>query len=186
MKFARGYVASAADQSALMKATGLSKLHVKCGDIPGEAISNPIWALRPGELLAVNSVRDFAEARTVTQAHSQIAAAIEWVQSQGAEVYEISSGERTGTGKGAQMISRALSKIHGAVRMIDPVAMQAKAAKGRTKNRMPKAEAKRIWRDIRRYPRWQDAIAAMPGWNKVSAYDQLGKRGGTAGRPRKS
>ena len=185
LKFARAYVAKAADQHAMMKAADLPKQHVKCGDVAGQNIAAPDWTLRPGELLAVNSVRDLTDAISITAAHGEIAAAIEWVQSQGAEVYELSSGERTGKGKGAQMVSRALSRMHGAVRMKDAQAMQANSVKARLKGRMPKAEAKRIWRDIRRHVRWQDAIIEMTGWNKASAYKELGKRGGSAGRPPK-
>ena len=182
LKFARAYVAKAADQHAMMKSADLPKQHVKCGDVAGQNIADPDWTLRPGELLAVNSVRDFTDAFSITAAHGEIAAAIEWVQSQGAEVYEISSGERTGKGKGAQMVSRALSRMHGAVRMKDAQAMQANSVKARLKGRMPKVEALRIWCDARRFPRYQDAIAAMTGWNKASVYKELGPRNVGAGR----
>lgn len=168
-----------------MAATGLPKQHVKCGDVAGENISDPGWGLRPGERLAVRTVRDFTSATTITLAHSEIANAIEWVQSQGAEVFELSSGETTGAGKGAQMVSRALSRIHGSTRMQKAKDMQKAAAKARTLGKMGENEAKAIWKNIRTYPRWQSAIAAMTGWNKNEAYKAFKGRGVVAGRPPK-
>ena len=57
IKPTRAYVAKAADKAAMLAATGLSKAHVKCGDVQGENIREPKWALREGERLAVRQCR---------------------------------------------------------------------------------------------------------------------------------
>jgi len=53
------------------------------------------------------------------------------------------------------------------------------------KGRMPIEEATAIWRSAR-FKKYEDALAKMPGWNKVSAYKEIGPRIVGTGRPRKS
>lgn len=174
-KIARAYVAKSGEREAMAEAIGLKIVNVKAGDVVGDHISDPGWTLRRGELLAVFGLEAFGSKR------QEIAAAVEWVQGQGADVYEIASGAVAG--KGVAMLNQALSRIHGKdrIKSADHArAMQRKAAENRLGPRMPDEEALQHWNN----PRFtsKQAIAKMTGWALSSAYKLLGKRQRTPGR----
>lgn len=179
-KIGRGYAATKADRAALAKDAGLKVGDVRCAEIDGEAFPNPAWKMRNGELLAVRSLADLGSDRW------SIAEAVEWVRSFGADVIEVPAGRIAGAG--AAMLNDALSRIHGKQRRMTPEEAKAKADarhKAKRDARMPKAQAIKIWR-ASRYKRYEDALRYMPGWNKMSAYKEIGPRNTGTGRPRKS
>lgn len=175
-KIARAYVATADQRETIAKTVGLKMSAVRCAEMSGENIHDAGWTLRKGELLAVFGLEAFGKDR------HQIAAAVAWVQGQGADVFEIASGEVAGNG--VLMMNRALTRIHGEGRMAKAHEMQRASAKARTINRMPEDEARQHWANIRlKIPQ---ALAKMPGWNRQSAYNTFGKRGIAPGRPKKN
>lgn len=174
-KITRAYVATADQRETMAKSVGLKISAVRCAEMSGENIHDPKWALRKGELLAVFGLEAFGKDR------HDISKAVAWVQGQGADVFEIASGEVAGSG--VLMMNRALTRIHGETRMAKAHEMQRASAKARTINRMPEDEARQHWTNMRlTIPR---ALAKMTGWNRQSAYNTFGKRGIAPGRPKK-
>lgn len=176
----RGYVAKAADRAALASASGLPLRAIRCGETAGEGFPSPSWSLRKGEGLAVLRAADLGVDRW------SIADAVAWVQSQGAEVIEVPTGRAAGDG--VAMLHDALKYHHAAARGMTPEEARARAAArelAKRKDRIPKAQALKIWRSSR-YTKFQDALAKMPGWSKRTAYGELGPRNAGTGRPRKS
>jgi hypothetical protein len=177
-KIARAYVANLGERADMAAAANIKITDVRCAAVVGENIRDPQWKLRAGELLAVNGLEALGQNR------QDIAAAVAWVQAQGAEVIEISTGERAGHGVG--MLNRALSRIHGTDRIKSKDAakeMQRKGVASRTKDRMPKEQAEPHWRNLRLTS--VQALAKMTGWSRPTAYNTFGKRDRTPGRPNK-
>lgn len=175
----RGYVAKAAERSALAAASGLPLRAIRCGETKGEGFPAPSWAMRKGEGLAVLRAADLGVDRW------SIAEAVAWVQAQGAEVIELPA--KRAAGDGVAMLHDALKYHHAAVRGMTPEEASAKAKArelAKRKDRMPKAQALKIWR-ASRYTKFQDALAKMPGWSKRTAYQELGPRNAGTGRPPK-
>lgn len=179
-KIVRGYAATKEGRAALAKDAGLPLSSIRCAEIEKEAFPNPTWTMRKGELLAVRSLADLGADRWA------IADAVELIRAQGADVIEVPAGRVAGAG--VAMLNDALSRIHGKQRRMTPEEAKAKADarhKERLAARMPKAQAIKFWR-ASRYKSYQDALKRMPGWNKMSAYNELGPRNTGTGRPRKS
>lgn len=180
MKITRGYVTNPEDRAALARDAKLRVQDIRCAAVKGEAFPSPGWSLRKGELLAVRSLVDLGGDRWA------IADAVEWVRAFGADVIEVPAGRVAGAG--VAMLNDALSRIHGKQHRLTPEDAKAKADarhKARLADRMPKAQVIKIWR-ASRYKRYEDALKHMPGWNKMSAYKELGPRNTGTGRPRKS
>jgi hypothetical protein len=177
---ARGYAATKADREALARDAGLPVASIRCAEVEKEAFPQPTWGLRKGKLLAVRSIADLGADRWA------IADAVEWVRAFGADVIEVPVGRVAGAG--VAMLNDALSRIHGKQRKMTSEEAKAKAEARhaeKRKARMPKAQVIKIWR-ASRYKRYEDALKHMPGWNKMSAYKELGPRNTGTGRPRKS
>ena len=171
LKMTRGFVASEADRAKLAQASGLALHEIRTGEIPN---------MRKDEALAVLGLQDLGKTRF------EIAEAVAKIRAAGAHVIEYPSGRIAGDGVG--MLNDALSRHHGAQRGMTPeraaeMAKSREAAK--RKGRMPKTQAIKIWR-ASRYKSYFDALKHMPGWNKMSAYKELGPRNTGTGRPRKS
>jgi len=174
-KIARAYVATMDQRKVIAETVGLRINDVRCAEVAGENIREPKWTLRKGELLAVFGLEVFGKDR------HEISAAVAWVQNQGADVYEVSTGECAGAG--VAMLNRALTRIHGAGRMAKAHEMQRKSADARVKARLPEDQARQHWMNTRlTIPQ---ALAKMPGWVRQSAYNTFGKRGLAPGRPKK-
>ena len=177
---ARGYAATKADRETLARDAGLPVASVRCAEVEKEAFPQPTWTMRKGELLAVRSIAVLGTDRWA------IADAVEWVRAQGADVIEVPAGRVAGAG--VAMLNDALSRIHGKQHRLTPEDAKAKADarhRARLADRMPKVQALKIWR-ASRYKRFEDALKHMPGWNKMSAYKELGPRNTGTGRPKKS
>jgi hypothetical protein len=170
-KITRGFVKNEADRAKLVEAAGIPMRDIRTGEVP---------TMRKGEALAVLSVGDLGEDRF------EIAERVAVIRAAGATVIEFPALRVAGDG--VQMLNDALSRKHGAARKMTPELASAMAKARETakrKGRMPKAQAIKIWR-ASRYKSFVDALAHMPGWNKMSAYNELGPRNTGAGRPRKS
>ena len=169
-KIARGFVANEAERAALAEAAGIPSKDVRTGDVP---------AMREGEALAVLRLGDLGKDRF------EIAERVGVIRKVGANVIEFPS--KRVAGDGVEMLNDALSRKHGAERGMTPEKAKAMAKAreaAKRKGRMPKTQALKIWR-ASRYKSYFDALAHMPGWNKMSAYNELGPRNTGAGRPRK-
>lgn len=180
MEIKRGYVTSPDQRAALAKDAGLRVEDIRCATVAGEAFPDPKWRVRKDELLAVRSLADLGGDRWA------IAEAVEWVRAQGGDVIEVPAGRVAGAG--VAMFNDALSRIHGKQRKMTPDRAKEMAEarhKATRADRIPKAKAVLIWR-ASRYKSYQDALKHMPGWNKMSAYNELGPRNTGSGRPRKS
>lgn len=167
----RGFVANETDRQALAEASGIGVRNIRVGEIP---------KMREGEALAVLSLADLGSSRF------DIAEAVQSIRDAGATVVEFPSKREAGDG--VSMLNDALSRIHGKQHKMTPeiAKVMAKARiEERRKGRMPKVQALKIWR-ASRYKSFVDALAHMPGWNKMSAYKELGPRNTGTGRPRKS
>jgi len=175
-KITRAYVAKSDEREAMASAVGIKIINVKAADVVNENIAAPVWTLRAGELLAVFGLEAFGRTR------QEIAAAVAWVQGQGADVYEIASDAVAG--KGVAMLNQALSRIHGKDRIKSGAAakeMQRASVAKRTAARMSEDEAREHWMNPRLTSK--QAIAKMTGWAHSSAYKVFGKRQRTPGRP---
>lgn len=180
MKITRGYVTKPEDRAALAADAKLAMKDIRCATVKADAFPSPGWRMRPGELLAVRSLAVLGDDRW------SIAEAVEWVRAQGADVIEVPAGRVAGAG--VAMLNDALSRIHGKQRRMTPEDAKAMAEArhaAKRKGRMPIEEATAIWRSAR-FKKYEDALAKMPGWNKVSAYKEIGPRIVGTGRPRKS
>lgn len=171
----RGYARNSADQRRLVQA-GLKDREIYREGQGRESFGN--WKLRRGDtLLTVHGLRAFGDTRKAMRE------AVDLVQSWGAEIEDVETGDRTDA-KGAQMLDDALARIHGERRIVSPSRareMQAASVKKRVKGRMPKREALKIWRNADLTI--GEAVAAMgPGWSAGTAYRQLGVRGVPTGR----
>lgn len=170
-KITRGYVANEADRAKLAEAAGIAVGLIRTGEVP---------VMRSGEALAVLSVKDLGLTRQI------IAAQVGAIRKVGANVIEFPSGRVAGDG--VEMLNDALRVKHGEDHGMTPeiASERAKAReKAKRKGRMPKVQALKIWR-ASRYKRFEDALKHMPGWNKMSAYNELGPRNTGTGRPKKS
>lgn len=169
MKINRAYVATKAEIEPMMKASGLRREHVKCGEVPGEHISAPVWKMRKGELLGVFDLSAFGDKR------GQMAAGVALVQSFGADVCEVETGAIAG--RGVEMLNRALAKVHGRARKTKERASDmAKASKEkRREGWMPRDEARRIWGNRAKYTE-QQALFNMTGWPRSTAFSVFGPR----------
>lgn len=171
MKIASAYVATKAEIEPMMKATGLRREHVKCGEVPGEHISAPKWSMRKGELLGVFDLSAFGDKRGV------MAAGVAWVQSHGADVCEVETGAVAG--KGVEMLNRALGIVHGRDRKTKERASDmAKASRDkRREGWMDRAEARAIWGNRSQYPSESQALLNMkPGWPRSTVFNEFGSR----------
>lgn len=86
----------------------------------------------------------------------------------------------------ATRTEQALNKRTGTAHSHEEAVRKGKLG-GRPKgdgDRLPKAEAERIWFDVR-YLTVADALAEMPGWTQSGAYRQFKKRKINVGRPPK-
>jgi hypothetical protein len=179
-KIKRGYAATKADREALARDAELPVASIRCAEVKGEAFPKPEWKMRAGELLAVRSLADLGADRWA------IAAAVELIRAQGADVIEVPAGRVAGAG--VAMLNDALSRIHGKARRMTPEEARAMAKAreaAKRKGRMAEKQALKIWRSSR-YRSFEDALKHMPGWSKRTAYDLLGPRNTGTGRPRKS
>lgn len=169
MKIARAYVATKAEIEPMMKATGLSRAHVKCGEVDGEHISDPNWRLRKGELLGVFDLSAFGDKR------QEMAAGVATVQYFGADVCEVESGAVAG--KGVAMLNRALALVHGKQRGTKARASDmAKASRDkRREGWMPREQARMIWGNRAQFSERQ-ALLAMTGWPRSTAFNEFGPR----------
>lgn len=169
MKIARAYVATKAEIEPMMKASGLRREHVKCGEVPGEHISEPNWKLRKGEYLGVFDLSAFGDKR------QQMAAGVALVQSFGADVCEVGTGAVAG--HGVEMLNKALAIVHGRQRKTkDRASEMAKASREkRREGWMPEAEARRIWGNRAKYTE-QQALFNMTGWPRSTAFAVFGSR----------
>ncbi len=171
LKMTRGFVATEADRAKLAEASGLAVREIRVGEIP---------SMRKDEALAVLGLHDLGKTRF------EIAEAVAKIRAAGAHVIEYPSGRLAGDGVG--MLNDALSRHHGKARGMTPerAAEMAKAREAaKRKGRMPKAQAIKFWR-ASRYKSYFDALKHMTGWNKMSAYKELGPRNTGTGRPRKT
>lgn len=175
MKIARAYVATKAEIEPMMKATGLRREHVKCGEVPGEHISAPKWSMRKGELLGVFDLSAFGDKRQA------MADGVLFVQSFGADVCEVLSPHSSVApliaGDGVAMLNKALAIVHGRQRKTKERASDmAKASRDkRREGWMPKDEARRIWGNRAKYTE-QQALFNMTGWPRSTAFAEFGPR----------
>lgn len=175
MKIARAYVATKAEIEPMMKASGLRREHVKCGEAPGEHISEPNWKLRKGEYLGVFDLSAFGDKR------QQMADGVALVQGFGADVCEVlspySSALPLTAGSGVAMLNKALAIVHGRQRKTKERASDmAKASREkRREGWMPCEEARRIWGNRSKYTE-QQALFNMTGWPRSTAYATFGPR----------
>lgn len=172
----KGY-ATNAEQEAALKKYGLKDSAIYRQGRGREDWGN--WKLRRGDVLCISGGLSIFGRK-----HREMARAVEAVQEWGAEILDIETGQRTGDGKGAQMISAALSRLHGDQRAMSKRAreMQAAAVKSRNKKvpRMSKREALKIWRDPEL--KLHEKLALMEGWSRARAYNELGATGVPSGR----
>lgn len=175
MKINRAYVATKAEIEPMMKASGLRREHVKCGEVSGEHISAPNWKLRKGELLGVFDLSAFGDKR------QQMADGVAYVQGFGADVCEVlppySSAVPLTAGTGVAMLNKALAIVHGRQRKTkDRASEMAKASREkRREGWMPEAEARRIWGNRAKYTE-QQALFNMTGWPRSTAFAVFGSR----------
>lgn len=170
MKIARAYVATKAEIEPMMQAANLHREHVKCGEVAREHISAPNWSMRKGELLAVFDLSAFGDKREA------IAAGVALIQSKGADVCEVESGDVCG--KGVAMLHRALKRIHARTHKMtsdDAKAIAAKAREARQEGWATYDEARVIWGSPAQYNETQ-ALLALKGWPRTTMYRIFGKR----------
>lgn len=177
MKIARAYVATKAEIEPMMKATGLRREHVKCGEVAGEHISAPKWSMRKGELLGVFDLSAFGDKRQA------MAGGVLLVQSFGADVCEVlyphSSVAPLIAGDGVAMLNKALAIVHGRQRKTKERASDmAKASRDkRREGWMPRDEARAIWGNRTKYPSESQALMNMkPGWPRSTVFNEFGSR----------
>jgi hypothetical protein len=124
--------------------------------------------------------------------YQEIGATLTELHRRGACVIDAETGRRSDElAHTAGWITDAISEIRGERgKPFTSESGKEAAAKTRRpgKARLPKAEARAIWRDLARHPRNVDALRAMPGWSLGDAYRAFGRRhadGSHGGRPRK-
>lgn len=123
-----------------------------------------------------------------------IAAAVKRIHGAGSYVLEIVTGRRSDDLEALPiMMADAADELSG-VRQHRFDSAKGKAARAQQLSvpfdRLPKSQALVIWRDVENYPTADDALAAMPGWAKRTAYLRLREREPNnprrGGRPRKA
>lgn len=143
------------------------------------------WKLRKGDTLCiVGGLSIFGRTR------HEMRAAVDLVQSWGAEIEDIETGQRTDA-KGAQLLDDGQTTVHAkarGMRAAKAAAMQAASVASRNKKgrkeRMPKREAMKVWREVG--PTIEEKLARMPGWSQARAYRELKATGVPSGRRPKS
>ena len=175
-KIDRAYVATEAERDAMAVACGIPAKDVRCAATKDQNWRDDRWKPRKGKLVAV---KDLTVAGLSRGAMEQF---VNWVQSFGAEVIEIETGNLAGTG--AAMVFRAMRIIHKSDRDITSDGMKAMARKSNARHavgRMPDAEARMIWGDTFKYPTERAALAAMSKdmqkpWKRATAFAKFGGR----------
>lgn len=170
MKIARAYVATKAEIEPMMKASGLRRDYVKCGEVAGENIHAAKWSMRKGELLGVFDLAAFGRKR------QEMSDGVAWVQAFGADVCEVETGAIAGSG--VAMLNRALAKVHDRDRgtSIRASAMAKVSREKRREGWMPEDEARRIWGNRTKYPQEGQALMNMTGWPRSTAFAVFGPR----------
>lgn len=169
-----------AKQVEAAKAWGAEKIW---GTEPHETVADFIRALRPKDQPGVATLARLAASRAL------IREALEAIAEKGLVVHEFTTGRRSDR-HGAQMALDAADELAGDRRRLKKsdakrygrlgaLATNAKKAE----NRSPAKMARMVWRDTVRYPRVEDAVAALEGWDKRTLYRHFKKRGSPAGRP---
>ncbi len=157
-------------------------------DAKTHTIDQMIVQLRKGDEVAVTSLGRLATTR------AGLRYALDAIRAKGCVVVELASGRRTScAAEAAQMALDAADELSMDARGTSPElgrkwgAVGGRLARLRVERemaeaRMPKAEAKNIWRN----PLLTNAqaLAQMPGWTQASAYRRLKSRKLAKGRPR--
>src|SRR5882724_9117930 len=129
----RGYARNEKDEKRL-RAAGVTKPIYRAdkGEVPGK------FKMRKGETLGiVDGLRAFGDGK------GEMVSAVKLVHSWGASISDAETG-LCSRRDGAEMMAKALGPKRPSK---DYKEMQAKAARARTKGRMPKRDAQAIWYD---------------------------------------
>lgn len=175
MKIGRGYVATKDQKAALAKLAGLAERDVRSADIPSEVIAN--LRFRKGEGVAVSGLEVFAVGcKTVHSAVKAIAAAVEHVQSFGADVVEVPSMKCAG--QGVALLRAALRRMWADKRGMTLGRALVIGKKGGRPTINPveidMVAALTIWADPN--IKSADLAAAKIGMPRSSAFSKLGRR----------
>lgn len=141
------------------KAEGIAKLRARPGD----------------EVATINGLRALGDSRRA------IVANLMRIHEMGAVVLDIETKDRSGPGRGAEMLHAALSRIHGEVAIADRAhEMQQAQARAKSKRRLAVTKAEKVWRD--KSLSNKEALAKMWGWSQNVAYQKFKARGLPIGR----
>jgi hypothetical protein len=169
----RGYARTIRDKERLV-AFGFKSMHVYLEDKTGTVIDN--IRMRRGEVLAtVGGLRALGDNRRGILTH------LRRFHDQGAAVLDIETNMRSDQ-RGAEMLDAALGKLQGERRIptkAEARRRQALSVKARTKDRTPKREALRLWRN----PEYTmaEVEAALDGWSATTLWREFGPRGISTG-----
>lgn len=168
-----GYARNAAEEKMLI-AAGIPASRIYLEGRRAESVDK--IRARPGdEVATVHGLRALGNSRRA------ILANLGHIHAMGAVVMDIETEDKSGPGRGAEMLNRALSRIHGEEAIANRAhEMQRAQAIAKSRRRLAATKAERVWRD--KTLSNKEALAKMWGWSQNVAYSHFKARGLPIGR----